>query len=235
MLIRTLSVIIPAYNEASTLTHVVAEVHALDVYGLAKDVIVVDDGSTDETQIVLAPLRDAGLVRVIRQPRNCGKGAAVRAGIALAAGDLIIIQDADLELSPAEYPRLVGPFLWRPETQVVYGSRFLAGRRLGSPLAIMANWGLTAATNLLFGARLTDMETGYKVCRTHVLKSLGLESDGFEIEPEITAKLLRRGVQIEEVAVRYHPRTQAEGKSIGWLDGLRALQTLLKWRFTRRP
>jgi dolichol-phosphate mannosyltransferase len=230
---RTITVIIPAFNEAPTITHVIDRVRAVDLQGLRKEIVVVDDGSTDGTQAALAPLREAGAVQVVVQPANRGKGAAIKAGLARAAGDLVIIQDADLELDPADYPRLVAPLMEDGATCVVFGSRFLAGPRLGQPLAILANWWLTSLTNLLFGSRLTDMGTCYKLCRTDVLRSLALESDGFEIESEISAKLLRRGYAIREVPVSYHPRTRAEGKTIKWHDGLRTLVTLFKWRLAR--
>jgi glycosyltransferase involved in cell wall biosynthesis len=230
--LRTLSIVIPAYNEAATIAAVIDAVRAVDVRGLAKEVIVVDDASVDGTRAVLEPLAAAGVVRLVCQPVNQGKGAAVRAGLAQATGEVVIIQDADLELSPSEYPSLVAPFMENPATTVVFGSRFLAGYR-GTPSAVFANRVLTGITNILFGARLTDMETCYKVCRTDVMKSLGLRSNRFEIEPEITAKLLRRGHAIREVAVNYQPRTRAEGKSINWKDGVRAIFELLRWRFSR--
>jgi glycosyltransferase involved in cell wall biosynthesis len=231
--IRTLSIVIPAYNEATTIASVIDAVRAVDVHGLAKEIIVVDDASVDGTRAVLEPLATAGAVRLVCQPTNRGKGAAVRAGLSQAAGEVIIIQDADLELSPGEYPKLVAPFIDDPSTQVVYGSRFLSGSLRGARSAVFANRVLTWVTNALFGARLTDMETCYKVCRADVMKSLDLRSNRFEIEPEITAKLLKRGYAIHEVAVDYQPRTRAEGKSINWKDGVRAVFELLRWRFSR--
>lgn len=231
--ITTLSVIIPAYNELRTIATVIARVHAVDVHGLHKEIIVVDDGSTDGTRAVLEGLHRDGHARVILQPTNRGKGAAIRAGLDAVTGDLVIIQDADLELSPEEYPRLVAPFLEDPGTQAVFGSRFLSGSREGRPLAILANRFLTGLTNVLYNASLTDMETCYKLCRTDVLRALALESERFEIEPEITAKLLRRGCAIKEVAISYQPRSRADGKTINWKDGLRAIMTLIKWRLVR--
>ncbi|MBI3494057.1 MAG: glycosyltransferase family 2 protein [Acidobacteria bacterium] len=232
--ITTLSVIIPVYNEVRTIATVIARVNAVDVHGLRKDIVVVDDGSTDGTREVLRALRDDGHARVIQQPANKGKGAAVRAGLEGVTGELVIIQDADLELSPDEYPRLVSPFLDDPATQAVFGSRFLAGSPGGRPLAVFANRFLTGLTNLLYDAGLSDMETCYKLCRTDVLKALDLQSDRFEIEPEITAKLLRRGCAIREVAVSYRPRSRADGKTINWRDGVRAIMTLIKWRAARK-
>ena len=232
--IKTLSVIIPVYNEVRTIASVIAQVDVVDVHGLRKEIVVVDDGSTDGTREVLELVRSGGRVQVICQPANRGKGAAARAGLEHATGELVIIQDADLELSPADYPRLVAPFLEDPATQVVFGSRFLAGRPRGRSLALLANRLLTGLTNLLYNVRITDMETCYKLCRAEVLKTLELESDGFEIEPEITSKLLRRGYAIREVAVSYRPRTRHEGKTINWRDGVRAVLTLIRWRFTSK-
>jgi glycosyltransferase involved in cell wall biosynthesis len=231
--ITTLSVIIPAYNELRTIATVIARVNAVDVHGLRKEIIVVDDGSTDGTRDVLETLQRDGRARVILQPANRGKGAAVRTGLAAVTGDLVIIQDADLELDPEEYPRLVAPFLSDPATQAVFGSRFLSGSREGRPLAILANRFLTSLTNVLHNASLTDMETCYKLCRTDVMKALDLKSDRFDIEPEITSKLLRRGFAIHEVAINYQPRSRREGKSINWKDGVRAIRALIKWRFAR--
>jgi len=233
--ITTLSVIIPAYNELRTIAAVIARVNAVEVHGLHKEIIVVDDGSTDGTRDVLAALQRDGRARVILQPANRGKGAAVRTGLEAVTGDLVIIQDADLELSPEEYPRLVAPFLADPTTAAVFGSRFLSGSREGRPLAILANRFLTGLTNVLHNASLTDMETCYKLCRTDVLKALDLKSERFDIEPEITSKLLRRGYAIREVAISYQPRSRREGKSINWKDGVRAIMALIKWRFARKP
>ena len=231
--ITTLTVIIPVYNEVRTIASVIARVGAVDVRGLRKELIIVDDGSTDGTRGVLESVRADGRARVILQPINQGKGAAVRAGINAATGELVIIQDADLELSPDDYPRLVAPFLDDPSTQVVFGSRFLDGRHAGQTLAVFANRLLTGLTNLLYGSALTDMETCYKLCRADVLKTLELESDRFEIEPEITSKLLRRGYTLREVAVSYQPRSRSEGKTINWKDGVRAVVTLVTWRLAR--
>lgn len=231
--ITTLSVIIPVYNELRTIATVIARVNAVDVHGLHKEIVVVDDGSTDGTRGVLEAAHRDGHARVILQPANRGKGAAVRTGLAAVTGELVIIQDADLELSPEEFPRLVAPFLEDAATQAVFGSRFLAGRAEGRPLAILANRFLTGLTNLLHNANLTDMETCYKLCRTDVLRGLDLKSERFEIEPEITSKLLRRGYTIREVAISYQPRSRREGKSVNWKDGVRAIIAILRWRFAR--
>jgi glycosyltransferase involved in cell wall biosynthesis len=231
--LTTLSVIIPAYNEVRTIAAVIARVRAVDVHGLRKEIIVVDDGSMDGTRDVLEALQRDRHVRVIQQPANRGKGAAVRTGLGAVTGELVIIQDADLELSPEDYPRLVAPFLENPATQAVFGSRFLTGSREGQPLAILANRFLTGLTNVLHNASLTDMETCYKLCRTDVLRSLDLKSERFDIEPEIVSKLLRRGYTIHEVAIRYQPRSRREGKSINWKDGVRAIVALIKWRLVR--
>ena len=233
--IKTLSIIIPVYNEVRTICNVIARVEVADVHGLGREIIVVDDASTDGTREALEPVGRSGRAHVIRRPANRGKGAAVRAGLDRATGELMIIQDADLELDPADYRKLLAPFLEDPSTQVVFGSRFLEGQQGGRSMTLLANQLLTGLTNLLYGAAITDMETGYKLCRTDVLKALDLKSDRFEIEPEITSKLLRRGYTIREVAVSYRPRTRREGKTINWKDGLRAVLTLVRWRVAGVP
>ena len=171
-------------------------------------------------------------LRIIHAEKNGGKGSAIRIGFAKASGTIVAIQDADLELDPAQLADLVTPIL-DGRTRVVYGSRFLAGRPEAPWLSIAANQVLTGATNVLFGGRLTDMETCYKVMAADIAKSLNLESNRFDIEPEITAKLLRSGHSILELPIRFEPRSRAQGKKIGWRDGVRAIQVLLKYRFTK--
>lgn len=226
-----LSVIIPVYNEEETVGEILARVLALEI---DKEIIVVDDGSTDGTCEILARFKaeNSDTVRVITQDRNSGKGAAVRAGIAAAAGDVIAIQDADLEYAPEEIPNLLEP-INNGEAEVVYGSRFL-GARGGNILHYLGNRVLTCITNVLYGTKLTDMETCYKVVRADALKALPLSADRFDIEPEITARLARAGHRILEVPVTYYGRSFAAGKKIKWADGFAALWTLLKLRFSKR-
>ncbi len=195
-----------------------------------REIVVVNDGSTDGTRQVLDALPAHPLVRVIHAPANGGKGSAIRLGLAHAKGTVIAIQDADLELDPAQLADLVRPIL-AGDAKVVYGSRFLVANSQAPLLTVVANRVLTGVTNLLYGGRITDMETCYKIMDTTVARSLGLESNRFDIEPEITAKLLRRGHVIAERPVRFEPRSRAQGKKIGWRDGVRALQVLVKYRF----
>lgn len=227
-----LSVIIPVYNEQSTVAEVVEQVCEAEVSGLDKEIIIADDGSRDETPAVIAKLRreHSDIIKVHTSLINLGKGAAIRFGLEFATGDLILIQDADLELNPGEYPALLAPLL-RGEADVVYGSRFREPSKRIPRRTRLANWFLTQLTNLLYGAKLTDMATAYKVFRSEVIKGLTLRSARFEFEPEVTAKLLRSGYKIVEVPVSYQPRTVLEGKKIGWIDGLEYIYTLVKYRF----
>jgi glycosyltransferase involved in cell wall biosynthesis len=224
-----LSIIVPVFNEARTVTTVIARLRAV-APPLAREILVVDDGSTDGTLEVLQAMAGTPEVRLVHVPRNAGKGSAIREGLAHAGGTIIAIQDADLELDPQQLGRLVVPIL-DGETDVVYGSRFLDGSSSAPWKTVAANRFLTALTNLLYGASLTDMETCYKIMRTDVARSLALESNRFEIEPEITAKLLRCGHTIKELPVQYIARSRARGKKIGWRDGLRAMVVLAKYRF----
>ena len=224
-----LSIIVPVYNEVRTVRAVIDRLIAIDL-PLAREILIVDDGSTDGTREVLGVAAAERLpVTVINAPRNAGKGSAIRLGLQHAAGSILAIQDADLELDPQQLADLVGPIITR-ETDVVYGSRFLHGRS-GAPLVTtVANRVLTAATNVLFGSSLTDMETCYKVMRVEVARSLNLTAERFDIEPEITARLLRLGHPIRELPVRFDARSRAQGKKIGWRDGVRALQVLMHER-----
>ena len=226
------SVIVPVYNEADTVAEVVARVLALDP---ALEVVLVDDGSTDGTPAALADLPSDPRLLVHRLPANLGKGAAVRTGLALARGEFVVVQDADLELEPEELTRVLAPLL-AGEAEAVYGSRFRQGRG-GAPLGLYwANRALTLVANLLYRCRLTDEATGYKACSRELWLSLNLQAVGFELCPEVTAKLLRRGARIREVPVAYRPRSKQQGKKLRALrDGLRALWTLLKWRVLPVP
>ena len=224
-----LSIIVPVYNEVGTCQAVIDRLLAVDL-PLAREILVVDDGSTDGTGRALdAMVRDRLPMTVLHAERNAGKGSAIREGLRHARGSIVCIQDADLELDPQQLASLVEPIL-SGACDVVYGSRFLNGRS-GAPLmTFVANRLLTGLTNLLFGAALTDMETCYKVMRTDVARALRLRASRFEIEPEITARLLRRGHRIREIPVRFDARSRAQGKKIGWRDGVRAIQVLVTER-----
>ena len=225
-----LSIIVPVFNESRTIASVIDRLMTVDL-PVAREIIVVNDGSSDGTREVLDAFPGQGdAVRILHVDRNAGKGAAIRLGLRHARGSIVAIQDADLELDPAQLAALVAPIA-AGDTPVVYGSRFLAGRPDAPWLTVLANRTLTLSTNLLFGARITDMETCYKIMRTDVARSLDLESDRFDIEPEITAKLLLSGYRIEERPVVFQPRGRAEGKKIGWRDGVRALRVLAGYRF----
>jgi glycosyltransferase involved in cell wall biosynthesis len=225
------SILVPVFNESRTVAAVLDRLRGIDL-PVPREIIVVNDGSSDGTREVLDayPHRDAAL-SIVHLERNAGKGAAIRRGLQQARGTILAIQDADLELDPAQLAFLVAPIV-AGETKVVYGSRFLAGRPDAPWLTVLANRALTALTNLLFGARITDMETCYKIMRTDVARSLGLESNRFDIEPEITAKLLLSGHRIRELPISFKPRQRHEGKKIGWRDGFRALRVLAGYRFS---
>jgi glycosyltransferase involved in cell wall biosynthesis len=227
-----LSIIVPVYNESRTVSAVIERLLAVPLQ-VAREIVVVNDGSTDGTREVLDGLAPVpGVLEIVHAPKNAGKGSAIRIGFARARGTVFAIQDADLELDPAQLAALVQPIL-DGQTRVVYGSRFLAGRPAAPLLSVAANQALTAVTNLLYGARITDMETCYKIMASDVARSLSLEANRFDIEPEITAKLLRAGHRILELPVRFEPRSRAQGKKIGWRDGVHAIQVLLKYRFRR--
>ena len=224
-----LSILVPVFNEARTVASVLDRLLSIDL-PVPREIVVVNDGSSDGTREVLDAYPGHGGVRVLHVEPNAGKGAAIRLGLQHARGTIIAIQDADLELDPAQLAALVAPIV-AGETAVVYGSRFLAGRPDAPWLTVLANRTLTLLTNILFGARITDMETCYKIMRADVARSLGLESNRFDIEPEITAKLLLSGHRIQELPVFFKPRQRAEGKKIGWRDGFHALRVLAGYRF----
>lgn len=222
-----LSVVIPAYNERATIEQVLEEVRATP---FDLDVIVVDDGSTDGTRELLQGL-DLPDVRVILHERNRGKGAAVRTGFAEARGDIVLIQDADLECSPSDYPALIAPIL-DDHADVVFGSRFIGGggvRSVGSFRHAMGNKLLTTFSNLMTNLNLTDMEVCYKVFRTEIAQGLDLRCDRFGIEPELAAKVARTGCRIYEVPITYHGRRFDEGKKIGWRDGFAAIYFIVRF------
>ena len=224
-----ISVIIPACNEAATLPEIVERVRAT---GLVSEIIVVDDGSTDDSATVLTRLKNSGQpeLRVLRHPRNRGKGAAIRTGLAEVTGAITLVQDADLEYNPQEYPALLAPFS-EADVEAVYGSRNLRPNLRSTQMFYWGGRFLSWTTNLLYRSRLTDEATGYKVIRTPLLRALNLHEDGFEFCPELTGKLLRRGIRIREVPISYQPRSWADGKKIRWHHGVTAVWTLLKYRF----
>lgn len=230
---RTLSIVIPVYNEQSTIKEVLERVLAVDLAAIQKEIIISDDGSTDGSVEIIERelLVHSDVVKVHASVINLGKGAAIRFGFKYASGDIIIIQDADLELDPNEYVKLLQPIL-QGRAEVVYGSRFKAHNSNIALKTRLANRFLTGLTNLLYGSHLTDMETAYKVFRADVIKNLRLRCVGFDIEPEITAKLLKAGYTIHEVPISYNPRTALEGKKISWRDGIEAIYTLLKYKFS---
>jgi len=222
-----LSVVMPVYNESATLEEMVERVIAVP---LRKELIAVDDASSDGSREILARLSQKHGFRVLLQDRNRGKGAAVRRGIAEARGDVIVMQDADLEYSPEEFPELID-LIVKGKADAVFGSRFLGRHRCFLFTHYLANLFLNLVTNVLYNTTMTDMETCHKAVRADLLKSLPLRSDRFGIEPEITAKLFKRGARVYEVPITYEGRDYAEGKKITWRDGFPALWALVKYRF----
>ncbi len=225
-----LSVIVPVFNERSTVAEVIRRIRAVDL-PVSVEVIVVDDGSADGTDKVLTALGDS-TVRVISHPHNRGKGAAIRTGMDAIRGDLVLVQDADLEYDPQDWSKLLEPIL-RGKARVVYGSRFTGERKNMMPLHWIGNRFLSLVTNVLYSSTLSDMETCYKLFDRRVLNGITIESDRFDFEPEITAKVLRRGYRIYEVPISYAGREVDEGKKITWRDGFGALKALIKYRFIR--
>jgi glycosyltransferase involved in cell wall biosynthesis len=223
-----LSVVMPVYNELATVEEMIRRVQAVP---LRTELIVVDDCSTDGTRDVLQRLQPELGFTLLLQPRNQGKGGALRRGFEAVHGDLVVIQDADLEYSPEEFPQLID-LICEGRADVVYGSRFLGRHRVFLFTHYAGNRLLTLITNVLYNTMLSDMETCYKVMRAEVLRSMTLRSDGFGIEPELTAKIFKRGYRVYEVPITYDGRGYEEGKKITWRDGLVALWVLLKYRFT---
>lgn len=225
----TLSVIIPAFNEARTIQQVVEAVKEVPI---DTEIIIVNDGSTDETYEILEKMREKPELKILQCTENRGKGVAIRLGLEHVTGDFVVIQDADLELCPNDLLPILEP-LQKGTTKVVYGSRFLNGKKQASLKTYIANRMLAGLANLLYQARLTDEATCYKAFEADLITSLNLASEGFEFCPEVTAKVLRAGYDIHEVSVSYFPRTRQGGKKLRfWRDGMRAGWTLFKYRFT---
>jgi len=224
------SIIMPVYNECNTIEKILNKVNELPI---DKEIIVVDDLSTDGTRDILKKITKEN-VDILYHDKNRGKGAALRTGISHAAGDIIIIQDADLEYDPNEIPRVIDPII-NGKADVVYGSRFMANRPdlIISWQSKLANKFLTLLTNILFGKALTDMETCYKAFRAGVIRSIRLETDRFGVDPEITCKVIKKGIDIFEVPISFEARKWSEGKKIGLKDGIEAILLLIKYRFSK--
>jgi len=228
-----LSIIIPVYNEEKHILEVISRVKKAKLSKVAKEIIIVDDFSTDNSKEILTRLKDSSL-KIFFHQKNMGKGSAIRTALKHVTGDIILIQDADLEYNPDEYEKLLDPIL-ENKTKVVYGSRIEVIKKNLKKMYKLHYFGnliLTLMTNVLYGAKITDMETGYKVFRIEVIKNIDLKAKGFDFEPEITAKILKKGYKITEVPINFVGRKFNEGKKITWKDGVKALYYLIKYRLT---
>jgi glycosyltransferase involved in cell wall biosynthesis len=228
--VHKLSVIIPVFNERNTVAEIVRRMRSVEL-PVEREIVIVDDGSDDGTRDVLTQLRDS-TVRVVAHSANRGKGAAIRTGLESVSGDVVLVQDADLEYDPEDWPKLLAPVL-KGRARVVYGSRFTGERRNMLFLHWVGNRFLSFVTNVLYNSTLSDMETCYKLFERDVLDGMQLRADRFDFEPEFTAKVLRRGIRIYEVPISYAGREPYEGKKITWRDGVIALWTLVKYRFVK--
>lgn len=226
-----LSIVIPIYNEAEHLEEILRQIEAVDI-GMEKELILVDDCSTDGTRDILEKLQDSrdNSAKIFYHEINRGKGATLRTGFQHITGDITLVQDADLEYDPQDYPKLLKPILDN-EANVVYGSRFMEGRQHGLLRSYLANRFLTSLSNFVNGTNITDMETCYKVIKSDILKDITLRSDRFGFEPEITAKLAKRKCKIVDVPISYRGRDYHEGKTVSWKDGVAAIFHIIRFRF----
>lgn len=227
-----LSVIIPVYNEEDSILKVIKTVNSVDLpKNIKSEIIIVNDCSTDNTKKLLDTLV-SGKYKIIHHKKNQGKGAALRSGFKKATGDFVVVQDADLEYNPKDFKKLLKPLITN-KADVVYGSRFLNMKYKGQIPNIIANYMLTRLSNLLSGLRITDMETCYKMIKRDIINDINLEENRFGFEPEITAKLAKKGCRIKEVPISYNPRKLSDGKKIGWKDGISAIHCILKYNLMR--
>jgi len=226
-----LSVIIPVYNERETIEEILRKVESVNVGKIQREIIVVDDFSKDGTREILQELAKNKKIKLLFHDRNYGKGHAIKSGLKIARGDIILVQDADLEYNPDEYSELIKPIL-DGQTKVVYGSRILKkDNKYSSLLFYLGGRIVTAITNLLYNSKLTDEPTCYKVFKKEVIDGIRIDGERFEWEPEVTAKILKKGIKISEVPISYKPRGKEKGKKINWKDGIVAIWTLIKYRF----